>query len=386
VLYDAAMNRIVLFVVGLLVAAPSAARAYDARHLFITNRGGSNILELDEDLTLVRSWFDAEGLSLPNGMAFTPDGAIWVADTNNQRIVAFDDAGLAIGTIDTSARLGMWVESIYFAGDGTLFATANPGTGVVARYAIDRTALPDLIADPLLSNLGNVNLTVDGNVLVSDFSRMNRGLRELDPSTGALLATFGADLGRQEDVLVDGGDRVFVSHFDGDEVVVFGPDRAELYRFTAPAGGPALEQPTGIALTFDCRIFVVSFANGTLFEFRHGGDRPPSFVQAVTVPGLSQAESLAIAGLALPGGFAEFVDGVPSCDEPGAPDAGPATDAGARDAGEGDGGGSLDVGAADAGRRGPASGGCGCRASHGASGPWPLLALLALAGARRRRR
>lgn len=247
------MQRVLLLALGLLVGAPNLAHAYDARHLFITNRGGSNVLELDEDLTLVRSWFDADGLSVPNGMAFTPDGAIWVADTGNDRIVAFDRAGVAAGTIDTSVRLGVSVESIYFAGDGTLLATANPGRGVVARYGFDRSPLPDLLDDPLFENLGNVNLTIDGNVLVSDFSETGRGLRDLDATTGALLATFGTDLGRQEDVMVDGGDRVFVSHYDADEVVVFGPDRAELYRFTAPPGGPALEQPTGIALTYGVR-------------------------------------------------------------------------------------------------------------------------------------
>jgi MYXO-CTERM domain-containing protein len=381
------MRRAHLLVLGLLVGAPNVAHAYDARHLFITNRGGSNVLELDEDLTLVRSWFDAEGLSVPNGMAFTPDGAIWVADTGNDRILAFDGAGVVAGTIDTSVRLGVSVESMYFAGDGTLFATANPGRGVVARYGIDRSVLPDLVAEPLFENLGNVNLTVDGNVLVSDFSGMGRGLRELDPATGALLATFGTDLGRQEDVMVDGGDRVFVSHYDADEVVVFGPDRAELYRFTAPPGGPALEQPTGIALTHDCRIFVVSFANGTLFEFRHEGARPPSFVRAVAVPGLSQAESLAIAGLALPGGFEEFVDGVPSCDEPSVPDVGTTADAGGRDAGAEDGGSALDADAPDAGRRGPSAGACGCRVARADHGPWPLFALFALlARAARRRR
>ncbi len=370
----------------LLTVVPSLAHAYDARHLFITNRGGSNILELDEDLSVVRSWFDEEGLSVPNGMAFTPDGAIWVADTGNQRIVAFDAVGALVGTIDTSTRLGSAVESIYFAGDGTLFATANPGLGVVARYRMDRTPLPDVVSAPTFLNLGNINLTTAGSVLVSDFSAMGRGLRELDPVSGAVLGTFGTDLGQQEDVMIDGADRVFVSHFAGDEVVVYGADRDELYRFTAPPDGPALDQPTGIALSYDCRIFVVSFANGTLFEFRHEGELPPTFVRAVTVPGLSQAESLAIAGLALPGGFDEFVDGVPSCDAPELPDAGPATDGGARDAGSDDAGSAPDGGPPDAGRRGPSAAGCGCRAGRGGRGAWPAVLVVALAGWWRRRR
>lgn len=373
------MSRLLLLTLA-FVAMPSFAHAYDARHLFVTNRGAGNVLELDEDLAVVRSWFDAAGLAVPNGMAFTPDGAIWVADTGNLRIVAFDAAGVLAGTIDTSSRLGSSVESIYFAGDGTLFATANPGLGVVARYRMDRTPLPDVVSAPAFLNLGNVNLTNAGDVLVSDFSGTGRGLRELDPATGAVLDAFGADLGLQEDVMIDGADRVFVSHFAGDEVVVYGPDRAELYRFTAPAGGPALDQPTGIALSHDCRIFVVSFANGTLFEFRHEGDRPPTFVRAVVVPGLSQAESLAIAGLALPGGFEEFADVVPRCDDPVLADAGP-FDAGAGDAGVDA---AADVGAPDAGRRPVGAGGCGCQAAGGSPAPLaPFVVAGALAWRRR---
>jgi MYXO-CTERM domain-containing protein len=372
------MSRSTLLVLGLALWIPTlagVAHAYDARHVFVTNRGAGNVIELDESLTVARTWFDGAGLSVPNGMAFTPDGAIWVADTGNLRILAFDAAGMLAGTIETSTRLGSSVESIYFAGDGTLFASANPGLGVIARYRIDRTPLPDVVVAPEFLNLGNVNLTNAGNVIVSDFSGTGRGLRELDPATGVVLRTFGRSLGLQEDVMIDGADRVFVSHFAGDEVVVFGPDRTELYRFTAPAGEPALDQPTGVALSHDCRIFVVSFANGTLFEFHHEGAAAPTFVRSVVVPGLSQAESLAIAGLALPGSFEEFADVVPSCDEPVLPDA-PIPDAGPRDAGAD--AGIADAGGPDAGRRPPGSDGCGCRATTQATPPLWALGLVAL--------
>lgn len=358
----------------LAVTAP--ASAYESRHVFVTNRGGSNILELDESLALVGTWFASEGLSAPNGMAFTPDGAIWVADTSNQRILAFDAAGALAGTIDTSGRLGSAVESIYFGGDGTLYASANPGLGVVARYTIARLPLADVVADAAFLNLGNVNLTNDGHVIVSDFSGVMRGLRELDPATGAVLRTFGTDLARQEDVMIDGADRVFVSHYEGAEIVVYGADRTELYRFTAPAGGMPLDHPTGIALTHDCRIIVASYTNGTLFEWRHRGDDPPEFVGRVTLAGLSSPESIAIAGLSLPGGFEEFTDVVPSCDLPATPDAGPGTDAGGGVADAG--GGSTDAGSGgpDAGRgRPPAASGCGCSFT-GRSAP-PVLGTLA---------
>lgn len=370
---------VALVVLSVATLSPAAARAYDARHVFVTNRGAGNILELDESLTVVATWFVTDGLSAPNGMAFTPDGSLWVADTSNNRILAFDTAGLRVGTIDTATRLGGSVESIYFGGDGTLYATANPGLGVVARYTITRDPLPDVVADAAYLNLGNVNLTNARHVVVSDFSGAMRGLRELDPTTGAVLATFGTDLGRQEDVMVDGADRIFVSHFEGDEIVVFGPDRAELYRFTAPSSEPlALDSPTGIALTYDCRILVVSFVNGTLFEWHHRGSNPPDFVGSMTVPGLSQPESIAVAGLALPGGFLEFTDVAPRCDPPIVlPDAGVASDAGTVDAGAADAG----VDAGRGGRTPAPESSCGCRAAGNGGGTGASIAsgLIALA-------
>jgi hypothetical protein len=387
-----------LLLAALVVASTSPAYAYEDRHVFVTNRGGNDIVELDESLARVRTWFAGEGLSVPNGMAFTPSGAIWVADTGNDRIVAFDLAGSRVLTIAAAARVGDSIESIYFAGDGTLFGTANPGIGTVARWSIEGAEQADLVAgDPAFEGLGNVNITLDGRVIVSDFSGTLRGLRELDPVTGAILRTFGRDLGRQEDVMIDGADRVFVSHIESDEIVVFDAERTELFRFTTPASEPSpLQSPTGIALTHDCRILVAGFMSHRIYEWRHVGASPPTYVGSVAIEGLSSPESIAIAGLALPGGFEEFADRVPRCDElrsdAGVPvDAGGATDAGrAIDAGDRDAAQHADGGRAP--RHSPS--GCACRlagrSGHAslAAGIAALVALAygARAKARRRKR
>jgi hypothetical protein len=319
-------------------------------------------------------------------MAFTPSGEIWVADTNNHRILAFDLAGTRVLSLDTSMRPGPFVESIYFGGDGTLYASANPGSGRVARWTIAGGDLPDVVDDPSFLNLANVNLTVEGNVVVSDFSGMNRGLRELDPDTGAILATFGMDLGRQEDVMIDAADRVFVSHYAAHEIVVFGADRAELFRFTTPATEAVpLSGPTGIVLTHDCRILVAGFNSNRIYEWHHEGAAPPTYVGSVAVEGVTSPESLAIAGLSLPGSFDEFGDHVPTCDPIVVLDAGPRPDAG----GGVDAGSIADAGGErDAGARAPRTAGCGCRAGTDRSA-WSagsVAVLLACVGRRRARR
>lgn len=384
-----------------LLFAPDA-HAYEARHVFITNRGGNNIVELDDNFEFQRVWFqgivyEGQPLSVQNGMAFTPRDELFVADTGNDRIVAFDRDGEFIRAFSTLERLGRSVESIYFDGAGTMFASANPGLGTVARYDAEGIAGADVVMGDEFLNLGNVNLTEEGNVIVADFSSEGRGLRELDPATGAVIRTFGTDLSRQEDIMIDGADRVFVSHISGDEIVVFGPapERTELYRFTAP-GEPALVQPTGIALSHDCYILVASFINGAIFVFRHeGGSTPPVFDRVlrpgVEIPesaALSQTESIAISGLRLPGGFNEFTDSVPSCDPAIEVDGGLGMDAGSDAGSPGDAGVSVDASASDTGASdtgaqqdgggtGDADGGCGCNFSSRT--PSPALLLLGLA-------
>lgn len=377
-------------VLCLVLAAPSLAHAYDNRHVFITNRLGGNLVELDEDLVFVRTWFAGETfdgllLSVPNGMAFTPTGEIFIADSGNNRIVAMDAEGNFVRAFSTTTRMGSGIESIYFDGAGVLHASANPGVGVVARFTSAGADLPDVVNDPSFLNLANVNLTAAGFVVVSDFSGGGRGVREIDPATGLVVRTVGTDLMRQEDMMIDGGDRLFVTHYEAHEIVVYGPapEREELYRFTAPDDAPLpLERPTGIALTVNCEILISSFINGSIYVFRHEGeDTPPTF-ERILRPGieipesamLGSTESIAISGLGLPGSFDEFVDRVPSCDPVAPlPDAGPTPDAGSTDTGAS----ITDTGAPDAGRTPRPSSDCGCRA-HARASATPYFALLAL--------
>lgn len=394
---------VTLFRVGALCAAllaSATAHAYTSGHVFITNRGGNNVIELDDSFDYQRTWFDGElfegvALDTPNGMAFTPEGELYIADTFNDRIIALDATGTFVRAFDVLDRMGANVESIYFDGAGVLYASSNPGLGRVARYTRTGGDLADVVNDDSFLNLGNVNLTNDSNVIVSDFSMMNRGIRELDPTSGAILRAFGTDLGRQEDVMVDGADRIFVAHFDGDEIVVFGPPpaREELYRFTAPAeAGVVMTRPTGIVLTRDCHILVGSYANHAIFIFRHeGGTTPPTYLRVLrageeipAAANLSRPECLAVAGLGLPGGFAEFVDQVPTCDPVVSVDAGvpPRVDAGPSpvDSGPGE---PVDAGTPR--EPGETMDGCSCRTVGSTSLPSVLLGLGVVLSLRRRR-
>jgi sugar lactone lactonase YvrE len=340
------------FALAACCLASTSALAFEDRHIFVTNRGGNNIVELDDSLAFVKTWFDSAGLSSPNGMAFTPTGQLFVADTGNHRILGYDKNGVLVTSWSMAPYSATSVESLNFDDQGELLASSNPGDGRVQRF--DKTFAPKgyLVNDPSFSNLGNVNFTLAKHVVLSDFSGQGRGMRELDPVTGKVLLTFGAEPGLfQEDMAVDGTDRIFVSQYSKHEIAVFDPSR-KLERTIKAAG---LASPTGIAITHDCRVVVSSFGSGEVFELKHDG----TFLRKIKIPGLSLPESIAIAGQRLPGSFTDIVmEPVPKCDGTD-PDGGPGPDASgdARpDAAVESGGDALEGGAGSDGASGGAGG------------------------------
>ncbi|MBK7579879.1 MAG: NHL repeat-containing protein [Myxococcales bacterium] len=342
------------FLLGSSIAAFAStlsvgAAAYDADHVFITNRGGNNVLELDASLNYVKSWFDGAGLSVPNGMAFDPSDRIYVADTGNNRIVVFNAAGAQVTSWDTGALLAPQVESLNFNAAGRLFASANAGNGTVASWKSDGSDPQVFVKDNAYLNLGNVNFSATGNVLLADFSG-SHGVRELHPTTGALLKEFGLGTSKHEDMVLDADDNIFVSAFTQNKVLKFDATRTQVGTYSPPG----LVQPTGIVLTAACKLLVASFGTDEIFELDYDG----SFIKKFKVPGLSLPESLVIAKLSVAGSIS-IGNPVPKCS---------GLDAGVGGAG-GSGGGGPSGGAAGSGGAGGTSGGSGgVSGSAGASG------------------
>ncbi len=329
-----------------LFTLSSLASAYDENHVFITNRGGNNVLELDENLTYVKSWFDGAALSVPNGMAFDPLDRLYLADTGNDRIVVFDDKGAVVTTWGTKTLLAPQVESLNFNAAGRLFASANPGNGTVASWKNDGSDQKVFVSDSSYLSLGNVNFSMGGNVLLADFSG-SRGVRELNPTTGALITEFGQGTSKHEDMVVDADDNVFVSAFTQNKILKFDATRKQVGTYSPPG----LVQPTGIVLTAGCKLLVASFGTHEIFELDYDG----TFIKKFTVPGLSLPESLVIAKLSVAGSIS-LGKAVPDCEGP---------DGGSGGA-SGGAGGSAGSGGASGGAGGTAGGG-GAAGSGGAS-------------------
>ena len=72
---------------------PYIAGSYDMNAIFITDPEGSLIHQYDMKGKLVRTWNadggDIDHFSMPTGITLGPDGGIWVADTENNRVNKF---------------------------------------------------------------------------------------------------------------------------------------------------------------------------------------------------------------------------------------------------------------------------------------------------------
>ena len=117
-----------------------------------------------------------EQFHFPNDIRFGPDGLLYISDTNNHRIGAFDRAGdhrFSVKTIDSEVSSEMvWPTRFIFASDGSIFVI-NKGPmlvgGEIVRLhredgILDRIELPPG-ADPMKL------LPVDGDLWVTDEAR-----------------------------------------------------------------------------------------------------------------------------------------------------------------------------------------------------------------------
>jgi DNA-binding beta-propeller fold protein YncE len=87
--------------------------AFDGqRHLYVTDASGpaNRVLVFDRSGKKLRAFGSRDGLSFPNGIAVDRNGNVYVADSNNGRVVVFDKTGKLVAGIGQgvgSQRFGL---------------------------------------------------------------------------------------------------------------------------------------------------------------------------------------------------------------------------------------------------------------------------------------
>lgn len=130
----------------------------------------------------------ADGLMFPNGIAFSPDGALVIAETYRQRLIsrAYDDFGTWLALASTPGPVGP--DGIAFATDRSVFV-ANFGQGTVTRHSPDG-ALISTLALPG-ANPTNVALDPSGAMGLVVTEVDTGSLYSIATSARPLLSTRG---------------------------------------------------------------------------------------------------------------------------------------------------------------------------------------------------
>ncbi len=160
----------------------------------VSGVNSGNILEYQPDGTLVGDFVAASdpNLSNPGGMAYGPDGNLYVADYGSGQVLRYD--GVTGTYIDDFVASGLTSPlGLEFGPDGNLYV-ANRGSAGVLRYDGQTSVLDSGFNVAGISGAEDLTFGPDGNVYVGGTS----GVTRVDAVTGAtstFVATGAGGLG-----------------------------------------------------------------------------------------------------------------------------------------------------------------------------------------------
>lgn len=244
-------------------------------YVYVALVASSRIEVRDQDGALLADGVgDAEtGLSHPSGVAIDQQGALYVADTGNDRILRFVDApryaldrqwgspGAGDGELDSPHGLAVsGTGRLYVADTGNdsieVFDTEG---GFLARWGGFGSGAGEL------SSPADVAVSPSGDVYVADTG--NHRVQVFD-AAGELVAAFGG-LGSDEGqfdspsaLAVDGSGRVYVADTGNDRIQVFSADGTYLSAWGLSGSGDGeLDAPDGLAVDEAGRVYVGDSGN-----------------------------------------------------------------------------------------------------------------------------
>ncbi len=204
----------------------------------------ANTIRLSADLVIDSASLSTP-MNAPRALSFAPDGAFYVADSRNHRVLRFDASG---------NLMGMWGK----ASPGCPYPTANPPPNVPT----------DTFCEPW-----GVAVGPDGTVYVTDTwnARIVRFTRE-----GKFISTWGAyGAPEQTDafwgprgIAVDAQGRVYVADTGNKRIVVFDAGGKYLAQFGEAGLDPGqFDEPVGVAVAADGTVYVTDTWNQRVQAF-----------------------------------------------------------------------------------------------------------------------
>lgn len=253
-------------------------------HVYVADTGNNRIQKFTSDGQFLLEW-GAYGagngrFKEPRAIAveFGPRGAgaVYVADTENERIQKFSSDGAFITAWGTAGKgRGQFGAPVGIAvdGDGNVYVTdadlhrvqVFTTSGAVIQYGSEGKA-PGQFETPLgIGQIGPPSLVLvadQGNNRIQSFDFNGRFVRQWG-GKGQGNGQFDDPWG-----VAVGGGRAFVTDHDNNRVQVFGVTGEFAGTFGSRGNGPGeFDHPTGIAVDRDRGIYVVDTGNNRIQKF-----------------------------------------------------------------------------------------------------------------------
>ena len=256
--------RTIALVLIACVALPSRPTAGD---LLVSSRFNSHVLRYDATTgRFVGVFASGFGMANPNGIAYGPDGNLYVGNGDEARVLKFDgQTGDFLGSFVTPATGGGLANcrAIVFGPDGNLYVDSG-STNQVLVYDGRTGAFLRVAAQGRGLN-GPVGLTFgpDGNLYVG--AALSNAVYAFTPG-GVFLRTYScAGFSNTTGVLFDPAGRLLAAQSVTNAVVAYVPPTATCQSVAASGGG--LSIPIGMILAADGTLLVGSFATDSVLKY-----------------------------------------------------------------------------------------------------------------------
>jgi streptogramin lyase len=239
-----------------------------AGDLLVSSRFNSHVLRYDANTgTFVGVFASGHGMANPNGIAYGPDGNLYVANGDEGRVLRFDgQTGDFLGSFVSPSTPGGLASprAIAFGPDGNLYVDSG-GTNNVLAYDGATGAFLRVAAQGN-GIVGPVGLTFgpNGNLFVA--GALSNGVYVFDPA-GNFIRSFncGEDFANPTGVLFDPGGRLLMAQ-SVTNVVLAGDASAGTCQGIAASGG-GLSAPIGLIMAPDGTLLTGSFNNDSVIKY-----------------------------------------------------------------------------------------------------------------------
>lgn len=281
----------VLVCVGSLAARPAvqAPPALAPGDILAANLNDGSVARFDGRTGAFAGHFvepGSGGLAGATGLAFGPDGHLYVASSATHQILRYDGVSGALRDVFVDGGELGGPFSLIFGPDGDLYVSSSSRHEVLRFDGASGEYRGTAASDSTLGTPIGLRFGPDGMIYVAN--ARGASVDRYDPATGALLDRFVTGVRFASDLAFGDDGHLYVSSAAAFAVL----------RFDARSGAavdtavvlPDRGVPVGLAFGPDGRLFVADFGRSRLFAFDPGSGE----VTLLSTEGLSGPENIAI--------------------------------------------------------------------------------------------